>query len=192
MTSLSVTNMNVTKKRRPVRKFATRTIQYLILSILVVLVVVPIVMLVFGALKTRGELMSHPYTLPIPPRWENLSGILINPTYSFWQMLRNSLLVMVAVTFLDVMNCSPAVFVLARMEFLTKEFGLQATYARRGIDYYTRNKVYPYNGDVTLTGLKVNIEVQVQDGIIKGAAPTPEKYIDLSYLRQAQKELGVQ
>ena len=76
-------------------------------------------------------------------------------------------------------------------EFLTKEFGLAAVYARRGIDYYTKNKVYPYNGDVTLSGLKVNIEVQVQDGIIKGAVPTPEKYIDLSYLRQAQKELGL-
>ncbi|HSQ13710.1 MAG TPA: ABC transporter substrate-binding protein, partial [Candidatus Deferrimicrobium sp.] len=77
-------------------------------------------------------------------------------------------------------------------EFLTKEFGLQAVYARRGIDYYTKTKVYPYNGDVTLAGLKINIDVQVQDGIIKGAVPAPEKYIDLSYLRQAQKELGIQ
>lgn len=77
-------------------------------------------------------------------------------------------------------------------EFLTKEFGLAAVYARRGIDYYTKNKVYPYNGDVTLAGLKVNIDVQVQDGIIKGAVPAPEKYIDLTYLRQAQKELGIQ
>jgi len=40
--------------------------------------------------------------------------------------------------------------------------------------------------------LKVNIEVQVQDGIIKGAVPPPEKYVDLSYLRQAQTELGIQ
>jgi len=76
-------------------------------------------------------------------------------------------------------------------EFVTKEFGLQAQYARRGIEYYTKNKVYPINGDVTLSGLKVNIEVQAQDGIIKGALPPAEKYIDLSYLRQAQKELGL-
>jgi NitT/TauT family transport system substrate-binding protein len=77
-------------------------------------------------------------------------------------------------------------------DFLTKEFGLQAPYARRGIDYYTKNKVYPINGDVTLSGLKANIEVQAQDGIIKGALPPPEKYIDLTYLREAQKELGLQ
>jgi len=77
------------------------------------------------------------------------------------------------------------------VEFLNKEFGLPTQYARRGIEYYTKNKVYPMNGDVTLSGLKVNIEVQAQDGIIKGALPPPEKYIDLSYLRQAQKELGL-
>lgn len=76
-------------------------------------------------------------------------------------------------------------------EFVTREFGLQSKYAQRGIEYYTKNKVYPINGDVTLNGLKVNIEVQAQDGIIKGALPPPEKYIDLSYLRQAQKELGL-
>ena len=77
-------------------------------------------------------------------------------------------------------------------DFLTKEFGLQAPYARRGIDYYTKNKVYPISGDVTLSGLKVNIEVQAQDGIIKGPLPPPEKYIDTSYLREAQRELGIQ
>ena len=78
------------------------------------------------------------------------------------------------------------------LRFLTKEFGLQPPYARRGIDYYTKNKIYPNNGDVTLSGLKVNIEVQAQDGIIKGPLPPPEKYIDTSYLREAQRELGIQ
>ena len=38
------------------RKVAQRFFQYLILSIIVVIVFVPIVMLVFGALKTRGEM----------------------------------------------------------------------------------------------------------------------------------------
>lgn len=77
------------------------------------------------------------------------------------------------------------------VDFLSKEFGLPAQYGKRGIDYYTKSKVYPINGDVTIAGLKVNIEVQIQDGVITGAAPPPEKYIDLSYLKQAQKELGL-
>jgi ABC-type nitrate/sulfonate/bicarbonate transport system substrate-binding protein len=76
-------------------------------------------------------------------------------------------------------------------DFLTKELGLQAPYARRGIDYYIKKKVYALNGEVTLPGLKVNIEVQAQDGVLKEPLPAPEKYTDLSYLRQAQKELGL-
>jgi raffinose/stachyose/melibiose transport system permease protein len=99
-------------------KFATRFFQYFILSIIVVIVLVPVVMLVFGALKTRGELLSHPYTLPIPPRWENITGILGTPV--FWLMLRNSLVVMFATTFGVVVICSLAAFVFARMEFRSK------------------------------------------------------------------------
>jgi NitT/TauT family transport system substrate-binding protein len=76
-------------------------------------------------------------------------------------------------------------------EFLTKEFRLEPVYARRGIDYYTEKKVYAVNGEVTTAGLKVNIQVQGQDGILKEPLPAPEKYTDSSYLRQAQKELGL-
>ena len=99
-------------------KLATRFFQYFILSTIVVIVLVPVVMLVFGALKTRGELLSHPYTPPIPPRWENMTGILKTPV--FWQMLRNSLVVMLATTLGVVVICSLAAFVFARMEFRTK------------------------------------------------------------------------
>ena len=104
----------------PVRKTLTRLFQYLILSIVVVLVFVPVVILVFGALKTRGEFMTHPYAIPMPPRWENITSILSQPSYSFWMMLRNSLLVMVATTFGVVLICSLAAFVFARMEFRSK------------------------------------------------------------------------
>jgi len=76
-------------------------------------------------------------------------------------------------------------------DFLTKEFGLKAPYAQMGIDYYTKNRVYPIDGAVTLDGLKINVEVQVQDGLIKEPAPAAEKFADLSYLKQAQKELGL-
>jgi len=103
-------------------KLAARIFQYFILSIIVVLVFVPIVILVFGALKTRGELLSHPYSLPIPPRWENITLILGQPSYSFWQMMRNSLVVMLSVTFGVVVICSLAAFVFARMDFRGKNW----------------------------------------------------------------------
>jgi raffinose/stachyose/melibiose transport system permease protein len=91
----------------------------------VVIVFVPIVILVFGALKTRGELMASPYTFPIPPRWENIISILTTPRYSFWPMLRNSLMVMVATTTGVVAICSLAAFVFARMEFRLKGIAFQ-------------------------------------------------------------------
>ena len=102
----------------PVQKFVTRFFQYLILSVVVVLVFVPVVMLIFGALKTRGELMTHPYTLPVPPRWDNIIGILSQDL--FWKMLRNSLVVMLLATGGIVIICSLAAFVFARLDFRFK------------------------------------------------------------------------
>jgi len=76
-------------------------------------------------------------------------------------------------------------------EFFTSEMGVKPPYARRGIDYFTKNKVFPIDGSVTLEGLKVNIDVQFRDGVLKEPLPGPEKYVDQSYVRQAQKELGL-
>jgi hypothetical protein len=76
-------------------------------------------------------------------------------------------------------------------ELFTAEMGVKQPYARRGIDYFTKNKVFPIDGSVTLEGLKINIEVQFRDGIVKEPLPAAEKYVDQSYVRQAQKELGL-
>ena len=103
---------------RWMQKIISRFFQYLILSVIVVIIVVPVVMLVFAALKTRGEVMSHPYTPPIPVHWENIQSIVGGPV--FWGMLRNSLLLMLVVTAGVVLLCSLAAFVFARMEFRGK------------------------------------------------------------------------
>lgn len=97
-----------------------KLLQYLILTVLSLLMLVPIVMLLFASLKTRGEVMATPYTIPIPPHWENLAKILGMPT--FWGMLFNSLIVMVITTIAVVFVCSLAAFVFARMRFRGSEF----------------------------------------------------------------------
>src|SRR5918996_1865018 len=76
-------------------------------------------------------------------------------------------------------------------ELFTSEMGVKQPYARRGIDYFTKNKVFPIDGSVTLEGLKANIDVQFRDGVLKEPLPAPERYVDQSYVRQAQKELGL-
>jgi raffinose/stachyose/melibiose transport system permease protein len=113
MATVDVRKKHAFKKRLP------RFFQYLVLSIVTLIILVPIVIMIFGALKTRGEMFSHPYTPPIPPHWENFGQILASN--SFWSMLRNSLVVMLATTFGVVAASSLAAFVFARMHFRGKE-----------------------------------------------------------------------
>lgn len=102
------------------QRLLSRILQYTILVLVVIIVFTPLVILIFGALKTRGEFMTEPYVPPIPPRWDNIVAILTKPSYSFWQMLRNSLIVMFSVTTAVVVICSLAAFVFARMQFRAK------------------------------------------------------------------------
>jgi raffinose/stachyose/melibiose transport system permease protein len=95
-----------------------RIIQYIVLSIITVLMVTPIVILVFGSLKTSGQMYSHPYTVPNPVHWENWIKVLTQST--FWNMLRNSLIVMISVTAIVLTLCSLAAFAFARMKFKGK------------------------------------------------------------------------
>jgi raffinose/stachyose/melibiose transport system permease protein len=114
-------NMQSTHLRQKgsVRKTLPRLFQYIVLSFVLLIVFVPIVILIFGSLKTRGEMYSLPYTLPNPPHWENYTRILSQD--SFWRMLRNSLIVMLVSTAGVVSICSLAAFVFARMQFKGKD-----------------------------------------------------------------------
>ena len=111
---------NYSQQRRTLKKILPRIFQYFVLSIVVLAVIIPIVMLIFGALKTRGEFMTRPYTIPIPPNWENFAKVLSIPT--FWTMLLNSFLVMLATTTGVVIICSMAAFALSRMKFRGQNF----------------------------------------------------------------------
>lgn len=106
-------------KRDAIKRKLPRFFQYLALSIITLIVLVPIVIMVFGALKTRGEMFAHPYTLPIPAHWENFGVILKTP--SFWTMLLNSLIVALGTTLGVLVVCSLASFVFARMQFRGKD-----------------------------------------------------------------------
>ena len=105
---------------RQTQKIITRIIQYSILSIIVIIMFVPIVILIFGSLKTTGEMYSQPYTIPNPPHWENLWGVLSTPI--FWTMLKNSVIVMLGTTAGVVFVCGLAAFVFSRLEFRGKSW----------------------------------------------------------------------
>jgi raffinose/stachyose/melibiose transport system permease protein len=107
------------RKTQAIKKKSPRFFQYLVLVFITLIILVPLVMMVFGALKTRGDMFLHPYTLPIPPHWENFGQILSTP--SFWGMLGNSSIVMLWSTAGVLIVCSLAAFVFARLHFRGKD-----------------------------------------------------------------------
>lgn len=102
------------------RVIIPRFFQYLILTIAVILIFVPIVILLFGSVKTTGQMYSHPYSIPNPPNWNNIINILTTPY--FWTLMKNSLLVLVGTTSATVIVCAMISFVLARLQFRGKGF----------------------------------------------------------------------
>ena len=105
---------------RWMQKNVPRIIQYLILTVTSILVFIPIVILLFGSVKTTGQMYSHPYSIPNPPNWNNIINILSTP--SFWRLMKNSLIVMLSTTAVTVFVCALVAFVFARMEFRGKNF----------------------------------------------------------------------
>jgi raffinose/stachyose/melibiose transport system permease protein len=105
---------------RWMRKAIPMFFQYLVLTIATILIFIPIIILLFGSVKTTGQMYSHPYDFPNPPHWENILNILATP--GFWTMMKNSLIIMVSTTAGTVLICSMISFVFARLEFRGKNF----------------------------------------------------------------------
>lgn len=75
-------------------------------------------------------------------------------------------------------------------DFLAKEMNLKRDHARKGWEFYTGNHIWHPDGDINVEGLKTTIQIFQEVSGGKGAPPSPAKYIDQSYLREALKELA--
>ncbi len=78
----------------------------------------------------------------------------------------------------------------AGAEFLAKELEMKPKLAEKGLDYYLTHGAWEPNLNIDLDGLRTVVEIYAEQAEMKGSIPSPEKYVDLSYLRQALKELG--
>jgi len=78
----------------------------------------------------------------------------------------------------------------AAVQFLAKEFDLKPNLAEQGLDYYLTHQAWPPFFDIELDGVKTVIDIYAEQTGMKGPIPSPDKYVDLSYLKQALKELG--
>jgi NitT/TauT family transport system substrate-binding protein len=75
------------------------------------------------------------------------------------------------------------------IEFLSREMQLKPVYARKGWEFYTQNRLWPPDGEVTLEGMKYNIRIYADQTGIKGPLPEPGKFVDSSYLQEAMKQI---
>lgn len=76
------------------------------------------------------------------------------------------------------------------IDFLTKEMKLKPVHARMGWEYYIENRIWHPEADVNLEGIQTVIQIYGEQGQLKGPLPSPAKYVDQSYLKEALRELG--
>jgi len=109
---------NGAKKSIKFKELIPIILKYIVLVLALLFIIVPIVIIIFGGLKTRGEFYTTPYMPPIPPKWGNIIKILNMPI--FWYMMRNSIVVTLTSTAGVVIVSSMSAFVFARIDFKGK------------------------------------------------------------------------
>lgn len=77
----------------------------------------------------------------------------------------------------------------ATVEFLAKEMQLKPDHARRGWEYYTHNKIWHPNADLSLKGTEYAIRIYLDQIGSKNPLTSLAKYVDQSYLSEAIKDL---
>jgi raffinose/stachyose/melibiose transport system permease protein len=118
---------------------ATRITQYLVLSVVALIILVPIALAFVGGLKTNGQLLAHPFAWPHPFVWSNYSNVLTGS--NFWRQVGNSVLIMLATTLLVLALASTAAFIFARFVFRGRE--ALFTYFTLGLLFPTTVAILP-------------------------------------------------
>ena len=78
----------------------------------------------------------------------------------------------------------------ATVEFLAKEIQLKPALALKGWEYYTQNRIWPYDGEPNIEGMKHNIRTYYEQTGSKTPVPDAFKFVEMSYLNEALKEFG--
>jgi len=76
------------------------------------------------------------------------------------------------------------------IDLLGKELKLKPGHARKGWEYYTENRIWHPDADINMEGLQIAMQVYGEQFQAKGPLPSPARYVDQSYLKEALRELG--
>jgi raffinose/stachyose/melibiose transport system permease protein len=96
---------------------SVRTIaKYTILIIICTVILTPVLTAFLGSVRTTGEFLSRPFGLPQHGfQWNHYQEIL--ESSSFWNSMRNSVVITIGVTVLNIVLSSMMAFVFSRMSF---------------------------------------------------------------------------
>jgi len=144
---------NGARKSKKLKNKIPIILKYIILIMALLFIIVPIIIIIFGGLKTRGEFYTIPYVPPIPPRWGNIVRIVKMPI--FWYMLRNSMVVTTAATAGVVIIASMSAFVFARINFKGK--GVMFQFFTLGLMFPATVAILPIFLIVRQIGLQNNL-----------------------------------
>lgn len=76
------------------------------------------------------------------------------------------------------------------IDLLSKELKLKPGHASKGWEYYTANHIWHPDSEINMEGLQNALQVYGEQTQAKGPLPTPAKYVDQSYLKEALRDLG--
>jgi len=76
-------------------------------------------------------------------------------------------------------------------ELVTKRTGIPLKYTKPTVDEYLSQGIISRDGSVNREGFQRLIDLMGERLFKQKPYPAPEKYLDLSYLRRAQQELGM-
>ncbi len=94
---------------------------FAICAVVATIVLIPLIATVIGGLRSTGELLTSPFSIPKTLHWENFGRILAADS-PFWTEIYNSLLIVLGTVGLLLVTACPAAFVLARISFPGREF----------------------------------------------------------------------
>lgn len=135
--SAEVTSSRVTHRDHGARKRAAAWPLHLLLALVAVVMVVPFVWMLITAFKTKGEIASYPPTL-LPQHW-NLSAFRELVDYApFGTYFRNSLIIAVSHTAINLFLASMAGYALARLPFRGRTVVFFAVLGTMMIPTYTK------------------------------------------------------
>jgi len=104
------------KSHKHIKRAISNTLAYLLLSIGAFISLIPFIWMISTSLKARTEVFAFPPTfIPTTLRWDNYTNVF--SSFPFFSYMRNTAVVAVSVTLLQLMVSASAAFAFSRMEF---------------------------------------------------------------------------